>query len=295
MTISIQAPSATGNSFFVRIAELQQERGSLLCIGLDPDPSRMPKMLRAEGILSGKGAIFNFNKAIIDATHDLVCCYKPQIAHYAAHRAEDQLEQTIDYIHDKGLPVLLDAKRGDVGSTAEMYARELFERYGADAVTVNPWLGHDAMQPFLDRKDKGVFVLCRTSNPGGADLQHQPLADGNIMYERVARLAAEKWNHNGNVGLVVGATAPDELRRVREICPDMMFLVPGVGAQSGDIGAMMAAGQGGGMLISSSRAIIYAGDGKDFDKKDFAQKDFSQRAREAAEATRDAINRHRQD
>ena len=281
--------SVTSNRFFQQLAEQQQQKNSLLCIGLDPDPELMPVKTRtglAIKKLGGRKRIFDFNKAIIDATCDLACCYKPQIAHYAAYRAEKQLEKTIDYIHSKDVPVLLDAKRGDVGSTARMYARELFDRYQADAVTVNPWLGQDSLQPFLDYQDKGVFVVCRSTNPGGADLQNQPLLTNTIklLYEVLAHKAANEWNDNGNIGLVVGATVPDEMRQVREICPGMMFLVPGIGAQGGDIAAMMAAGQGGGLLISSSRAIIYAGDGDDFAEK----------ARLAAKATRDAINLHRQ-
>ena len=267
----------TEMAFFDRIKARQRAINSRLCIGLDPDINRFPAALQGSA-----NPIYDFNKAIIDATADIASCFKPQIAHFAAAAAEDELCETIRYAQAAGVPVLLDGKRGDVGSTAEMYARELFERYGADAVTVNPYLGLDAMQPYLDYADRGVFILCRTSNPGGADLQHLTLESGDTLYEHVARQAARHWNSNSNVGLVVGATRPEELRRVREICGDMTFLLPGVGAQGADIGEMMSAGQGGGMLISSSRAILYAGNGEDFAAK----------ARQVAIDTRDEINRN---
>jgi orotidine-5'-phosphate decarboxylase len=209
-------------------------------------------------------------------------CYKPQIAHFAAASAEDELISTIEYIQTKGIPVVLDAKRGDIGSTAEMYARELFERYGADAVTVNPYLGMDSLEPYLDYADRGVFILCRTSNPGGADLQHLVLENGDTLYQHVAKQATERWNYNGNVGLVVGATRPEELRDIRSICGEMTFLLPGVGTQGADVKEMVGAGQGGGMLVSSSRAILYA------DKGD----DFAEHARNEAISTRDQVNKY---
>ena len=268
--------SSARDTFFERIRLRQKEIRSRLCVGLDPDLARIPEVLK-----SSRTPIFDFNKAIIDATCDLASCFKPQIAHFASVAAEDQLLHTIEYARQKNVPVLLDAKRGDVGSTAEMYARELFERYGADAATVNPYLGLDSLEPYLEYADRGVFILCRTSNPGGADLQHLVLENGETLYEHVARLASSVWNRNENVGLVVGATRPDELRHIREICGDMTFLLPGVGAQGADIGEMMGAGQGGGMLISSSRAILYASAGEDF----------AEAARDVAVATRDEINR----
>lgn len=267
----------SNDSFFDRIAARQRETNSRLCIGIDPDPARIPDICG-----TGPGSIFKFSKAIVDATATEASCYKPQIAYFAAHSAEDELLEIIRYIQEKGIPVLLDAKRGDIGSTAEMYARELFERYGADAITVNPYLGSDSLTPYLDYADRGVFILCRTSNPGGADLQHLKLGDGRLLYEHVAETAATTWNYNNNVGLVVGATRPEELRSIRTICGEMTFLLPGVGAQGADIGEMMAAGQGGGMLISSSRAILYAGTGDDF----------ADQGREVAMTTRDEINRH---
>jgi len=250
----------------------------LLCIGLDPDPNRFPKRFLKED-----EPIFNFNKAIIDATADLVCCFKPQIAHYAAVGAESELFKTIAYIKDLGIPVILDAKRGDVGITAERYAVECFERYNADAVTINPYLGFDAMEPFLSYTDKGVFILCRTSNPGGADLQNLTLDNGLSLYEHVAHQASSVWNTNNNVALVTGATQPQELARIREIAGDMTFLLPGIGAQGGDVEASLAAGEGGGLIVSSSRTVLYASGGDDF----------ADAARQVADSTRIEINRHR--
>ncbi len=227
--------------------------------------------------------MFSFNRAIIDATLDIACCYKPQIAHFAAQGAEQELEKTIIYLKNLDIPVLLDAKRGDVGSTASMYAAELFERYGADAATINPYLGLDAMQPFLDYRDKGLFILCRTSNPGGATLQNLRLESGQTLFEHIATQAVTRWNANGNVGLVVGATVPEELRRVRDIAGNMPFLLPGVGTQGADVAQTMAAGQGGPLLVSASRSILFASPGRDYDEA----------ARNAAISTRDEINLHR--
>jgi len=267
----------TPTNFFERLRQRQASIGSTLCIGLDPDLSRIPKACKVSS-----RPIFEFNKAIIDATIDLAACYKPQIAHYASEAAEDELMATIEYLKNHNVPVLLDAKRGDVGSTAEMYAREVFERYAADATTVNPYLGKDAMDPYLDHTDRGVFILCRTSNPGGSDLQNLLLKGGLTLYEHVATQARDDWNTNNNVGLVVGATRPEELRQIRQICGDMTFLLPGVGAQGANVKQMVFAGQGGGMLVSSSRAILYAGEGEDFAEK----------ARKVALETRDEINRY---
>jgi orotidine-5'-phosphate decarboxylase len=230
---------------------------SLVCVGLDPELERFPLQLAGQA-----SPIFQFNRAIIDATADLVCAYKPQFAHYAAYDAEDQLERTIEYIHQHhpGIPVILDSKRGDVGNTARRYAIEAFERYGADAVTVNPYLGTDSLEPFLAYEDRGVIVLCRTSNPGAADLQDLDTGRGKL-YEVVAQLAVSRWNSRGNCALVVGATYPHELAQVRALTGDMPFLVPGVGAQGGDVQAVVTNGQtaaGDGLMVSSSRAILYA-------------------------------------
>jgi orotidine-5'-phosphate decarboxylase len=267
-----------------------QRNNSLLCVGLDPDPAKLPAHLQGN-----PNAIFEFCKAIVDATADAVCCFKPQIAYFAAQRAEAQLEQLIAHIHEAhpGLPVILDAKRGDIGSTAEQYAKEVFERYGADAVTVNPYMGRDSVEPYLAYPGKGVILLCRTSNPGGSDLQFLDVGSPSKqerLFERVARLVADEWNAIGKTpgqcALVVGATFPAEIARVREIVGDMPLLVPGIGAQGGDIEATLKAGKtskGTGLMISSSRAILYAGKGTDF----------AEAARKVALQTRDDINRWR--
>jgi orotidine-5'-phosphate decarboxylase len=249
--------------FMARLRAAWDENDSLACVGLDPQIERLPAHIAAHA-----SPIFQFNKAIIDATADLVCAYKPQFAHYAACEAEDQLERTIEYIHRTypGIPVILDAKRGDIGSTAEKYAIEAFERYAADAVTVNPYLGGDSLEPFLRYEDRGILVVCRTSNPGAGDLQDLDVG-GRKLFAAVAELAATRWNSRGNCLLVMGATYPEELAQVRAIAGDMAFLVPGVGAQGADIRAAVAAGQsadGRGLIMSSSRAIIHASSGADF-------------------------------
>lgn len=266
-------------SFVDRLREAWRKQDSLLCVGLDPDPARLPAQLAAS-----PHPIFEFGRAIVDATADLVCAFKPQIAYYAAARAEDQLEMTLAHIraHHPAIPVILDAKRGDVGSTAEMYAREAFQRYRADAVTVSPYLGLDSLQPYLDYADKGVIVLCRTSNPGARDVQDIE-SGGRKLYQLIAEKAARVWNANGNVLLVVGATYPEELGEIRAIVGDMPILVPGVGAQGGDVAAVLANGataDGTGLVISSSRAVLYAGAGSDY----------AQAARAAALKLRDEIN-----
>jgi orotidine-5'-phosphate decarboxylase len=259
---------------------------SMLCVGLDPDPKQFPASLRGEG-----GAILSFCRSIVDATADVVCAFKPQIAYFSSKGAEDQLVQLIDYIHRQHpqVPVILDSKRGDIGSTAQQYAIEAFERYQADAVTVNPYMGFDSIEPYLKYPNKGVIVLCRTSNPGGSDLQFLEVNEQNsnakeLLYERVARLSASQWNKTGQLGLVVGATFPDEIAKVRSIVGDMPLLIPGIGAQGGDIPATVQAGtiknaRGTGMIINSSRAILYA-------SKD---SDFADAARKVAIATRDAL------
>ena len=269
-------------TFTQMLAAAWQKNNSLLCVGLDPDPARFPEHLK-----SRDEAIFEFCAAIVDATADLVCAFKPQIAYFAARRAEDQLEALIAHIHEKhpGIPVILDSKRGDIGSTAEQYAVEAFERYQADAVTVNPYMGRDSVDPYLAYPDKGVILLCRTSNPGGSDLQFLE-TNGEKLYERVARLVASEWDTTGQCALVVGATFPAEIARVRAIVGDLPLLVPGIGAQGGDIEATVQAGRtanGTGLMINSSRAILYAG-------KD---EQFASAARHIARETRDAINLYR--
>ncbi|HEY4749906.1 MAG TPA: orotidine-5'-phosphate decarboxylase [Steroidobacteraceae bacterium] len=267
------------SGFITKLAHAWERNDSLLCIGLDPEIERFP-----HHILAQASPIFHFNKDVIDATADLACAYKPQFAHYAAYEAEDQLERTIEYIHRTypHIPVILDAKRGDVGNTAERYAIEAFERYGADAVTVNPYLGGDALEPFLRHQDKGIVILCRTSNPGAGELQDL-VTDGRKLYQVVAQLAARRWNTRGNCLLVVGATYPRELAEVRELVGDMPLLVPGVGAQGGDVAQVVHNGQtrqGTGLLISSSRGILYASGGADF----------AAAARSAAATLRASIN-----
>jgi orotidine-5'-phosphate decarboxylase len=251
------------SGFIEQLTRAWERSDSLACVGLDPELERFPRHIAAE-----PAAIFQFNRAIIDATADLVCAYKPQFAHYAAYEAEDQLERTIEYIHQThpGVPVILDAKRGDVGHTAERYAIEAFERYGADAVTVNPYLGGDALEPFLRHADKGVAILCRTSNPGARDLQDLVIG-ARPLYQVVAELAAQRWNSRGNCLLVVGATYPGDLAAVRALVGAMPLLVPGVGAQRGDVAQVVQNGQsaqGTGLIISSSRGILYASSGADF-------------------------------
>jgi orotidine-5'-phosphate decarboxylase len=279
-------------SFVSSLRAAWRRSDSLLCVGLDPDPSRMPAPLEGRA-----DAAFEFCRAIVDATAGHVCAFKPQIAYFASQRAEDQLEALVDHVHRRhpGVPVILDSKRGDIGSTAEHYAREAFERYRADAVTLSPYMGFDSIQPYLAYPGRGAILLCRTSNPGGSDLQAlQVAADPALdapaerLYERVARLAAGPWNGaSGELGLVVGATFPDELRRVRALAGDLPLLVPGIGAQGGDIDAAVAAGatpDGFGMVVNSSRAILYASEGEDF----------AEAAAAAALATRDALRAARQ-
>lgn len=268
----------------LRAAEARHR--SMLCVGLDPEPAKFP------GAWKGDAArIFDFCAAIVDATKDLVSAYKPQVAYFAAQRAEEQLERLCAHIRAvaPGVPVILDAKRGDIGATAEQYAREAFERYRADAVTLSPFMGWDSVEPFLRHEGKGVFLLCRTSNPGGNDLQAQVLEGGERVFERIARLAAGPWNRHGQVGLVVGATYPAEVARVRELAPTLPLLIPGVGAQGGDAAATVHAGwrgqvQPGGagwhssgpIVVNSSRAVLYASAGADF----------AEAARRVAQATR---------
>jgi len=268
--------------FKEKLANAWKTGNSLVCVGLDPEPKKFPDRFR-----DAPGGIFEFNKAIIDATRDLVCAYKPQFAHYAAHAAENQLEHTIDYIKSTcpHAIVILDSKRGDIGSTAEQYAHEAFERYGADAVTVNPYLGRDSVEPFLKHADKGVIILCRTSNPGAKDFQDLDVG-GKKLFQHVAEQVANEWNAASNCMLVVGATYPDELADIRRRVGDLPLLVPGVGAQGGDVAKVMAAGKtavGTGLIISSSRAILYASSGDDF----------AAAARKATLELRDAINAHR--
>jgi orotidine-5'-phosphate decarboxylase len=273
-------------TFLEKLQGAERQNGSLLCVGLDPEPSKFPSSLKGDA-----SKIYDFCAQIVDATADLAISFKPQIAYFAAHRAEDQLEKLMEHMrrHAPHVPVILDAKRGDIGSTAEQYAKEAFERYGADAVTLSPFMGFDSVQPYLKYHGKGAFLLCRTSNPGGDDLQNQRLAsvEGQpLLYEHVAKLAQGPWNLNGQLGLVVGATYPTEIERVRSLAPTLPLLIPGVGAQGGDAVATIKAGYRqshgvttGAVIVNSSRAILYASSGDDF----------AQAARKEAERTRDLL------
>jgi orotidine-5'-phosphate decarboxylase len=257
---------------------------SMLCVGLDPDVARMPARFQNE-----PDGIYQFCKAIVDVTADLACSFKPQIAYFAALGAERQLEQLCAYIKTAypHIPLILDAKRGDIGATAGQYAREAYDRYLADAVTVNPYMGFDSVEPYMEWSERGVIVLCRTSNPGGSDLQFLDVG-GKPLYQHVAALVAQQWNKNGQCALVVGATFPQELAQVRAIVGDMPLLVPGVGAQGGDVEATVRSGKsksGAGMMINSSRAILYA--------VPQGAEDFAAAARRVALETRDAINLYR--
>ncbi|MCF8168720.1 MAG: orotidine-5'-phosphate decarboxylase [Rhodoferax sp.] len=252
-------------TFLEKLRTAERQNGSMLCVGLDPDPTRFPPKFHHD-----ERKIFNFCADIVEATADLVIAFKPQIAYFAAHRAEEQLERLIAHIHVTApqVPVILDAKRGDIGSTAEQYAIEAFERYGADAVTLSPFMGFDSVAPYLKHHGKGAFLLWRTSNPGGDDFQSQRLASvagAPLLYEHIARLAQGPWNLNGQLGLVVGATYPTEIERVRALAPTLPLLIPGIGAQGGDALATVRAGWRGNaeastgpIIVNSSRAILYA-------------------------------------
>jgi orotidine-5'-phosphate decarboxylase len=268
-------------TFIEMLQGAQRSNGSMLCVGLDPEPARFPA-----GMQGDAGKIYDFCARIVEATADLVIAFKPQIAYFAAHRAEDQLEQLMAHMRRTAphVPVILDAKRGDIGSTAQQYATEAFERYGADAVTLSPFMGFDSIEPYLNYAGKGAFLLCRTSNPGGDDLQNQRLASVQgqpLLYEHVARLAQGPWNLNGQLGLVVGATYPAEIGRVRSLAPTVPLLIPGVGAQGGDAAATVKAGwrADAPIVVNSSRAILYASDGEGF----------AQAARREARRTRDLL------
>lgn len=274
--------NSSSNIFTQQLQSAWASQGSMLCVGFDPDPQRLPTVFQGK-----PEGIFEFCREIADATADIVCSFKPQFAYFASQRAEAQLEKFTRYLKDTypHIPVILDSKRGDIGSTADHYALEAFERYGADAVTVNPYMGFDTIKPYLKHVGKGVIVLCRTSNPGGSDLQFLNVSpDGEPLYLHVAKLAAQAWNTSGQISLVVGATFPEEIAKVRAIVGEVPLLIPGIGAQGGDIDATVKAGSianqpGTGMMINSSRAILYASSGNDF----------AEAARKVAVATRDAL------
>jgi len=271
-------------SFLDKLEASWAKNDSLLCVGLDPDPTKLPVHLHGSDT-----SLFDFNKAIIDATADVVCAFKPNTAFYEAEGAAgiEQLKQTCDYLHQNhpDIPIILDFKRGDIGSTNDRYAAFAFDYLGVDAVTVHPWSGREGMQSFLDRSDKGIIVWCKGSNPGSGEFQDLETS-GRKLYQQVAENVAKEWNKNGNCLLVVGATYPEELAEVRSIVGDMTLLVPGIGAQGGDVAATLKAGldaAGRGLIINSSRAIIYASEGEDF----------ADAARKAATDMRDTINSHR--
>ncbi len=278
-------------TFLDMLSQAERQHQSMLCVGLDPDPAKFPDHWRGDA-----SKIYDFCAAIIDATADQCMAFKPQIAYFAAHRAEDQLERLMAYLRAQApqVPVILDAKRGDIGSTAEQYAKEAFERYGADAVTLSPFMGRDSVQPYLRYSGKGAFLLCRTSNPGGDDFQNQALADlpgQPRLYEHIAQLAQTTWNENGQLGLVVGATYPQELARVRALAPTVPLLIPGVGAQGGDATATVrAAWRGsatqttGPIVVNASRSVLYADSGAKF----------AQAARQEAMALRQSLQAARQ-
>lgn len=263
-------------TFLEKLRAARQDNRSFLCVGLDPDPGLMPHPHAP-----------SFLQEIVEATADLVCAYKPNLAFFEAMGPEGMTALLESLRSVPGhIPIIADGKRGDIGSSSRLYAEALFDVYGFDAVTVSPYLGGDALEPFLEREDRGVFVLCRTSNPGAADLQDLPLADGRPVYEAVAELA-RGWNRRGNVGLVVGATWPEQIERVRRLCPRMPLLLPGVGAQGGDLAQAVRAAlddEGGGFIISVSRQVLYASRGADY----------ARAARGAAQALRDEINRQRE-
>jgi len=278
-------------TFIDMLHQAERQHQSMLCVGLDPDPAKFPAHWRGDA-----SKIYDFCAAIIDATADQCIAFKPQIAYFAAHGAEAQLERLMAYLRAQApqVPVILDAKRGDIGSTAEQYAKEAFERYGADAVTLSPFMGRDSVQPYLRYSGKGAFLLCRTSNPGGDDFQNQALAalpGQPRLYEHIAQLAQTAWNDNGQLGLVVGATYPLELARVRALAPTLPLLIPGVGAQGGDATATVrAAWRGsvtqttGPIVVNASRSVLYADSGAKF----------AQAARQEAMALRQSLQAARQ-
>ncbi len=267
-------------TFAERVSQAQASSGGLLCVGLDPDIEKMPAELAELA-----APLLAFNRRIVDATADIAAAYKPQAAFYSAVGGESQLEASIRYIRERAphALVILDGKRNDIGNTAMAYAREAFERYGADAVTVNPYMGTDSVLPFVAEAEHGAILLCRTSNPGAHDFQDL-LIDGLPLYRRVAERADRDWNRLGNLMLVVGATGPAEMAGLREAHPGLTFLVPGIGAQGGDLASILAAGlkaDGTGLLINSARGVIYAGGGA------------ADAIRTAARALYDGINRGR--
>src|SRR5579884_1819843 len=274
---------------FVALLEQHWRRNNFVCVGLDSDYNSLPAAVKAEDSI--EEAVFVFNREIIDATHDLVCAYKPNSAFYEAQGDEGlrALTKTVRYIKETypSIPVILDAKRADIGSTNLGYVTAAFDRIGADAITIHPYLGKEALAPFLARKEKGIIILAKTSNPGAGEFQDLPVGEAQEpLYLVVARQVATKWSTNGNCAVVVGATYPAELQRVRAVVGDIPILIPGIGAQGGEVAATVTAGKdsrGWGMIINAARSIIFASQGSDF----------AQAARKATEQLREEISRHR--
>ena len=275
-------------TFIDKLRTRWRDADTLLCVGLDPDPAKFPDRFVDDALDEDGEALFAFCRDIADATAEFACAFKPQIAYFAAHNGgEAALQRLIAHLNGShpAIPVILDAKRGDIGSTAEQYAVEAFDRFGADAVTLNPYMGRDSAEPFLQRNDRGCIFLCHTSNPGARDFQER-LVDGAPLYQHIARTIADDWNADGNCALVVGATFPEELKVIRGIVGDMPLLIPGIGAQGGDVEAVVRNGRtadGTGLMINSSRGILYASGGNDY----------AEAAARAARTLRDEINRHR--
>lgn len=277
---------------FKTLLETQWSHGRFLCVGLDTELSKVPSYARhynSLGELDIAATIFAFNRAIIESTHDLVCAYKPNTAFYEAYRTEGMmaLQQTITFIQESfpDIPVILDAKRADIGNTNNGYVTAAFDVLKADAITLHPYLGQEALQPFLDCAEKGIIILCKTSNPGSGEFQNLSI-DGEPLYQRVARHVTQDWNKNENCSLVVGATYPEELRAVRDIVGSMPLLIPGIGAQGGSLEQTVVAAKdanGKGMMINSSRGIIFAS----------AEKDFAEASRREAEQLHNLINHYR--
>ena len=270
-------------TFIEKLRARWQQANTLVCVGLDPDLAKFP-----DRFVEDDDALFDFCRDIVDATAEFACAFKPQITYFAAHNGgEAALQRLIAHINAEHpeVPVILDAKRGDIGSTAQQYATEAFERFGADAVTLNPYMGKDSAAPFLEFNDRGCVFLCHTSNPGARDFQELDVG-GEPLYQRIARTIANDWNGDGNCALVVGATFPEELKVIRGLVGEMPLLIPGVGAQGGDVEAVVKNGKtadGNGLMINSSRGILYASRGEDY----------AEAAAIAARELRDAINRYR--
>ena len=274
---------------FLSFLEDRWQTNTFVCVGLDSDYQQLPETVKQGRSI--EEVMFAFNRAIIDATHDLVCAYKPNAAFYEAQGDAGlrALTRTVQYIKEAypSITVILDAKRADIGSTNLGYVQAAFDQIGVDAITVHPYLGKEALAPFLARADKGIIVLAKTSNPGAGEFQDLPVGPAQEpLYQIVARHVAEQWNANGNCGIVIGATYPQDLRKAREIVGDMPILIPGIGTQGGAVAATVAAGKdskGQGMIINAARSIIFASRGSDF----------AQAARAATERLRDEINRYR--